>query len=40
LRNESGEATGYINVTDNLYDYENPDNWRLMPDAVPVQGLL
>jgi dTDP-4-dehydrorhamnose 3,5-epimerase len=40
LRNESGQATGYINVTDNLYDYEDPDNWRLKPDAEPVQGLL
>ena len=40
LRNESGQAAGYINVTDNLYDYEDPANWRLTPDAEPVQGLL
>jgi len=40
LRNESGQAAGYINVTDNLYDYGDPDNWRLTSDDEPVKGLL
>lgn len=40
LRNESGEPAGYINVTDQLYDHENPDNWRLEPGASGVPDIL
>jgi dTDP-4-dehydrorhamnose 3,5-epimerase len=40
LRNESGEPAGYINVADQLYDYENPDNWRLQPDSSGVPPIL
>lgn len=39
LRNESGQPAGYLNFIDRLYDYENPDNWRLpsgSPDAPPI----
>jgi dTDP-4-dehydrorhamnose 3,5-epimerase len=40
LRNESGAPAGYINVTDRLYDYEKPDNWRLTPGAAEIAGVL
>lgn len=40
LRNESGQAAGYINVIDQLYEYENPDNWRLTPEAAGVPDIL
>lgn len=40
LRNESGEPAGYINVIDRLYDYEDPDNWRLSPDVSGVPDIL
>ena len=40
LRNESGEPAGYINVTDELYEHENPDNWRLSPRAVEIPDIL
>lgn len=40
LRNESGEPAGYINVIDQVYDYENPDNWRLQPGASGVPDIL
>jgi dTDP-4-dehydrorhamnose 3,5-epimerase len=40
LRNESGAPAGYINVVDQLYDYENPDNWRLTPRATEIPDIL
>jgi dTDP-4-dehydrorhamnose 3,5-epimerase len=40
LRNESSEPAGYLNVIDRLYDYQNPDNWRLAPDAPGVPDIL
>ena len=40
LRNESGRPAGYINFIDRLYDYENPDNWRLPADASNVTDIL
>ena len=40
LRNESGMPAGYINVTDQLYDYANPDNWRLTPGATEIPDIL
>lgn len=40
LRNESGEAAGYINLIDHLYDYGKPDNWRLSPDAPKIPDIL
>jgi dTDP-4-dehydrorhamnose 3,5-epimerase len=40
LRNESGAPAGYINLTDRLYDYEKPDNWRLTPGAAEIAGVL
>jgi dTDP-4-dehydrorhamnose 3,5-epimerase len=40
LRNESGEPTGYINVVDETYEHENPDNWRLSPHAADIPDIL
>ena len=40
LRNESGEAAGYINVTDQLYDHHDPDNWRLPPGTPDIPAVL
>jgi dTDP-4-dehydrorhamnose 3,5-epimerase len=40
LRNESGAPAGYINVTDQLYDHANPDNWRLTPGATEIPDIL
>lgn len=40
LRNESGVAAGYLNITDQLYDYEDPDNWRLPKDGAGVPEIL
>lgn len=40
LRNESGACAGYINVTDMLYDYGNPDNWRLTPGSKEAPEIL
>jgi dTDP-4-dehydrorhamnose 3,5-epimerase len=40
LRNETGEAAGYINVFDQPYEYERPDNWRLQPGTPGVPGIL
>ncbi|MCU1233476.1 MAG: dTDP-4-dehydrorhamnose 3,5-epimerase [Candidatus Solibacter sp.] len=40
LRNESGLPAGYLNVTDQLYDYATPDNWRLAPGTPGVPDIL
>jgi dTDP-4-dehydrorhamnose 3,5-epimerase len=40
LRNESGSAAGYINIVDQLYDYEDPDNWRLAARASEIPDIL
>ena len=32
LRNESGAPAGYLNVTNQMYQHADPDNWRLPPD--------
>jgi dTDP-4-dehydrorhamnose 3,5-epimerase len=40
LRNESGQPAGYLNFTDRLYDYNNPDNWRLSPGDTNVPDIL
>jgi dTDP-4-dehydrorhamnose 3,5-epimerase len=40
LRNESGEPAGYINVTNGLYDHENPDNWRSVPGSPGIPDIL
>ena len=40
LRNESGKAAGYINVIDQLYHHERPDNWRLSPSAAEIPDIL
>lgn len=40
LRNESGRPAGYLNVTDGLFDYENPDNWRLTAQAKDIPDIL
>ena len=40
LRNESGSPAGYLNVIDQLYDHENPDNWRLPKDCAGVPDIL
>jgi dTDP-4-dehydrorhamnose 3,5-epimerase len=40
LRNESGAPAGYINVVDQLYDYEHPDNWRLTARASEIPDIL
>ncbi len=40
LRNESGQPAGYLNVIDRLYDYANPDNWRLAPGMPGVPNIL
>ena len=40
LRNESGQPAGYINVIDQLYDYERPDNWRLTPGMSEIPNIL
>lgn len=40
LRNESGVPAGYLNVTDQLYEHANPDNWRLTPQAGEIPAIL
>lgn len=40
LRNESGEPAGYLNITDQLYEHESPDNWRLPPGTAGVPDIL
>jgi dTDP-4-dehydrorhamnose 3,5-epimerase len=40
LRNESGEPAGYINVIDQLYYHQKPDNWRLSPTSVDIPDIL
>jgi len=40
LRNESGEPAGYINVIDELYVHEDPDNWRLPPHSTDIPDIL
>jgi len=40
LRNECGAPSGYINVTNQLYVYHEPDNWRLSPDAEDIPHIL
>jgi dTDP-4-dehydrorhamnose 3,5-epimerase len=40
LRNESGQPAGYINVIDQLYHHEKPDNWRLDPHAQQLPDIL
>jgi dTDP-4-dehydrorhamnose 3,5-epimerase len=40
LRNESGAAAGYINIVEQRYNYENPDNWRLAARSSEIPGIL
>jgi len=40
LRNESGEPAGYLNVIDELFDHEAPDNWRLTADSAEIPDIL
>lgn len=40
LRNESGEPAGYINAIDELYEHDNPDNWRLSPRSTDIPDIL
>jgi dTDP-4-dehydrorhamnose 3,5-epimerase len=40
LRNESGQAAGYVNVIDELYDHQNPDNWRLPAPTTDIPDIL
>ena len=40
MRNESGHPAGYINVIDRLYDYQQPDNWRLTPGRPGIPDIL
>jgi dTDP-4-dehydrorhamnose 3,5-epimerase len=35
LRNESGEAAAYLNVADQVYVHESPDNWRASAPDLP-----
>jgi dTDP-4-dehydrorhamnose 3,5-epimerase len=40
LRNECGEPAGYLNIVDQLYCYDDPDNRRLAPGMGEVPNLL
>jgi dTDP-4-dehydrorhamnose 3,5-epimerase len=40
LRNESGEIAGYINCFETIYDYADPDSWRLPPGTPGVPDIL
>lgn len=40
LRNESGAPAGYLNLADQLYIHNAPDNFRLPPDSPDIAGLL
>lgn len=40
FRNESGEPAGYLNVIDELYTHEAPDNWRLAPQSAKIPDVL
>lgn len=40
LRNESGEPAGYLNVTNQVYEHADPDNWRLSPGTAGVPDIL
>jgi dTDP-4-dehydrorhamnose 3,5-epimerase len=40
LRNESGLPAGYLNMVNELYAYENPDNWRLPPGSSDIPDIL
>ena len=40
LRNESGQPAGFLNVIDQLFDHNNPDNFRLPFDAAEIPITL
>jgi len=40
LRNESGTSAGYINLIDRLYNYEQPDNYRISSDSRDLPDIL
>ncbi|MDP1664049.1 MAG: hypothetical protein Q8L79_02905 [Methylobacter sp.] len=40
LRNESGVYAGYINVINELYNYESPDNFRLPSRTSEIPDIL
>ncbi len=40
LRNESGQPAGYINVADQLYNHNHPDNSRLTPGMAETPNIL
>ena len=40
LRNESDQAAGYLNVIDEHYVHEEPDNWRLPAGSGEIPDIL
>jgi dTDP-4-dehydrorhamnose 3,5-epimerase len=40
LRNESGAPAGYLNVIDEVYVPDDPDNWRLPARSVEPPDIL
>ena len=40
LRNLSGAPAGYLNLTDELYAHQDPDNWRAAAGSVELPDIL
>ena len=40
LRNESGCPASYLNITDETYVHEEPDNWRAEPGSPMIPNVL
>jgi dTDP-4-dehydrorhamnose 3,5-epimerase len=40
LRNDSGQPAGYLNLADQVYAHDKPDNFRISPDDPDVHGFL
>ncbi len=40
LRNETGQPSGFLAITNQLYTHDRPDNWRLTKEDMEIPDIL